>query len=97
MITLTIRSTVDPDGTLRLEVPSGLPPGPVEVVVIVQPATTATEPEPNPDRPANGQDRPRRPARSGLFLNRGLSRVDVDAITAEIDAAWQAKLADLEP
>jgi hypothetical protein len=40
--------------------------------------------------------RHRHAARSGLFLNRGLSHVDVDAVTAETDTAWKAKLADLE-
>ena len=83
MTTLTIRSEVGPDGTLRLEIPSGLTPGPVEVVVVVQPVI---------DR--NGRTQP---VRSGIFLNRGLVGVDVDAVTAEMDAVWKARLADLGP
>lgn len=89
-MTLTVRSNVGDDGTLRLEVPCGLAPGPVDVVVVVQPIGVKTEPATNPEHPP-------RPARSGLFLNRGLAGVDVDAVTAEIDSAWKAKLADLAP
>jgi hypothetical protein len=97
MTSLTIRSNVDSDGMLRLEVPCGLPAGPVEVVVVVQPTTAFAESEPRSDRSEIERDRRPHAARSGLFLNRGLSDVDVDAVTAEMDAAWKAKLADLEP
>jgi hypothetical protein len=37
MTTITIRSEITSDGTLRIEVPCELPPGPVEVVMTVQP------------------------------------------------------------
>lgn len=37
MQTIQMQATVGPDGKLRLEVPCQLPPGPAEVVIIVQP------------------------------------------------------------
>lgn len=37
MQTIQMQATVGPDGKLRLEVPCQLPPGPAEVVVVVQP------------------------------------------------------------
>jgi hypothetical protein len=48
MTTLTVQSEVTRDGLLKLEVPCGLPPGPVQVVLVVGPA----EPGPGPQ----GQD-----------------------------------------
>lgn len=96
MTTMTVRSHVGPDGALRLEVPIGLPPGPVEVVVVVQPASPS-EVETTQDRTATGNEhRPHR-ARSGMFLNRGLSGINVDATTREMEAAWKAKITSLEP
>jgi hypothetical protein len=41
MMTLTLRAEIGPDGVLRLDVPSGLPPGPVEV--IIRPLPVAAE------------------------------------------------------
>jgi hypothetical protein len=38
MKTLTLEAEVSADGILRLEAPVGLPPGRVEVVLVVQPA-----------------------------------------------------------
>jgi hypothetical protein len=38
MKTLTLEAEVSADGVLRLEAPVGLPPGRVEVVLVVQPA-----------------------------------------------------------
>lgn len=94
MTTLTVRSNVDTDGTLRLEVPSGMPPGPVEVVVVVQPAMTS-EKASNSDRLGTEHEPRSLRARSGLFLNRCLSEVDVEAVTEEMESAWKTKLADL--
>jgi hypothetical protein len=42
MRTITVRAKVDENGRLHLDVPAGLPPGPVEVVVVIQPE----QPEP---------------------------------------------------
>jgi hypothetical protein len=41
MTTLTLHTNIATDGKLRLEVPTDLPAGPVEVVVIVQPRLPA--------------------------------------------------------
>jgi hypothetical protein len=38
MKTMTARGVIAPDGKLRLEVATDLPPGPAEVVVVVQPS-----------------------------------------------------------
>jgi hypothetical protein len=40
MQTIHLRATVDDDGHLRLDLAAGLPPGPVDVVVVVQPNAT---------------------------------------------------------
>jgi hypothetical protein len=37
MKTLAVEADIAPDGTLHLAVPSGLPPGKVEVVLVIQP------------------------------------------------------------
>jgi len=37
MKTITIQAEIAPDGKLSLELPTGLPPGPAEVVVVVHP------------------------------------------------------------
>ena len=70
-----------------LEVPCRLPPGPVDVVLVVQPSARGPLADPAA-RPT---------ARSGLFAGKGPGDLDLDAITGEIDAGWRAKLADLEP
>ena len=95
MTTLTIRSKVGTDGMLRMEVPSGLPPGPIEVVVVVQPATPL-ENESSTDGLGTEHEPRSHCARSGLFLNRDLNGVDVEAVTGEMESAWKTKLADLQ-
>jgi hypothetical protein len=82
MTTLTVRSEIGEDGKLRLEVPCALPPGPIEVVLVVQPIT--------------GEPAPAARARSGLFVGRGPANLDLDALLEESNAHWKAKLADLE-
>jgi hypothetical protein len=87
MTTLTVRADIDEDGKLRLEVPCQLPPGPVEVVLVVQ--STSSDPSSNTSAQRSG--------RSGLFLGKGPQGVDLDGITEEMNAEWKKKLADLEP
>lgn len=89
MKTLTLRSKIHGDGTLRLEIPSDLPPGPVEVVVVLQ---STTEAEANPEAASIT-----RSARSGLFLGQAPHGIDPDAILSEHDQQWKDKLADLKP
>lgn len=51
MHTLTMRSEVTSEGLLRIEVPCNLPPGPVEVVLVVNPSPTPpTNTRPNWDQ-----------------------------------------------
>jgi hypothetical protein len=64
MKTITTHSEIAADGTLRLELPTGLSPGPAEVVIVVQP----TSPRPAPP----GQ------SLSGKYAR--FSRADVDAL-----------------
>jgi hypothetical protein len=86
MTTMTVRSEIGDDGKLHLEVPCQLPPGPVEVVLVVQPA---------PDNSTPSSSYPRR-ARSGLFLGKAPTGVDLDAVTGEMNSEWKNKLADLK-
>ena len=43
METLQLKATIGPDRVLHIDAPSTLPPGPVEVVVVVSPASTRDE------------------------------------------------------
>jgi len=76
MKAMTIRAEIDLDGTLRLEIPCDLPPGPAEVVVVVHPCPT----DPGAVPSAPGPPR----ARSGLFLDRARSEDDVDAALEKV-------------
>ena len=44
MKTMTVAAEIAPDGTLHLELPTGLPPGPADVVVVVQPKSIGPTP-----------------------------------------------------
>lgn len=44
MKTINMKTQIGPDGTLHLDVPCQLPPGPAEVVVIVQPLPRMQQP-----------------------------------------------------
>ncbi|MBI4604022.1 MAG: hypothetical protein HY721_18860 [Planctomycetes bacterium] len=44
MTVMRVQGEVSRDGKLRIDIPCGLPPGPVEVVLRVQPRTTPVEP-----------------------------------------------------
>ncbi len=46
MVTIPIRTRLEPDGTLDLRVPTGLPESEVEVVVVVRPAAVSASPWP---------------------------------------------------
>lgn len=82
MKTLKVHSEIGTDGVLRLEVSTGLHPGPAEVTLLVQPESgSATAAK----------------ARSGLFLDKSAGAVEPDAAIDELNAQWQAKLEDLSP
>ena len=97
MTTLTVRSEIGEDGKLRLEVPCALPPGPVEVVLVVQASVASPEMGATEPCPARPRDPGLHRARSGLFVGKVTRNVDIDAITDEMNAEWKTKLADLEP
>ena len=80
MKTLKVHSEIGGDGVLRLEVATGLSPGPAEVTVLVEPEVS---------RPASAK------ARSGLFVDNRAEAVEVDAAIKEQNARWQGKLEDL--
>ncbi|HUT13583.1 MAG TPA: hypothetical protein VMY42_24055 [Thermoguttaceae bacterium] len=82
MKTLKVDSEIDGQGLLRLEVSTGLPAGPAEVTLQVQPKAVST---------AAGS------ARSGLFVNMSAEAIDPDAAIRELNAQWQAKLEELGP
>lgn len=86
MTTVKLNAEIASDGSLRLDVPVGLPPGKAEVVLVVQShaASDGTTP------PGAG-----RRARSGLFVGRAGDAIDVDAALKEINEAWRSKLSDL--
>ena len=86
MTTLTVRAEIGGDGKLRLEVPCQLPPGPVEVVLVVQPAV------PPPDI---RRDLRPHPARTGIFKDRRVEDIDIDRALGEMNAAWKSRLDDL--
>lgn len=77
MKALTTHAEISEDGTIRLELPSGLPPGPADVVLVIQPQAP-------PSGPAK--------ARSGIFAGKSVEGFDVDAALEEMNALWQAKL-----
>ena len=43
MVTIPVKTRLKPDGTLDLQVPTGLPESDVDVVVVVQPAAAQAE------------------------------------------------------
>lgn len=87
MTTMKIRGTIEPGGRLRLDVPTDLPAGAAEVLVVVQPEATEA------DDPKGG---PPYPTRSGLLLgNPALAALDIDEALREMNDQWKASLADL--
>jgi hypothetical protein len=72
MKAMTIQTQISADGQLRLELPCGLPPGPAEVVVVVQSAA-AKAPE--------GYR-----SLSGLLAGRVPPEADVETLLREIRA-----------
>ncbi len=90
MMTLTLRAEIDDDGVLRIQLPGNFPPGPAEVVVVVQPDQAAAPP------PASVT--PRR-ARSGLFAAEQLKFIDlnIDLALEEMSAMRKARIADINP
>ena len=83
MTTMKVHAEIDRDGKLRLEVPSGLPAGKAEVLIVVQPEAS------------NGHAKPSGlagSARSGLFTDNVGQSLDIDAALSDMNEAWKSKL-----
>ena len=107
MKTVTLETTIGPDGAIDLHIPSDLPPGPAEVKVTIQPiptkshssqegASSDSELVESLDVRAQEADL-EAPSRtcSGLFLGKLPEDYDIDAAIDEMNAQWKAKLEDL--
>lgn len=78
MKALSLRTTIAADGTIDLRLPSDLPPGEAEVVLVVQPTTP---PAPTCAEPPYRSD-------YGVWRDK-LSDVDVDAELREMNRLWE--------
>ncbi|HJT32550.1 MAG TPA: hypothetical protein VJ783_10945 [Pirellulales bacterium] len=77
MKALTSRTTIGPDGTIDVHLPTGLPPGEAEVVVVVQPVTAAS----TRAAPPYASDH-------GIWKGK-LPDDDIDADLREMNALWE--------
>lgn len=81
MKALSLRTTISADGSLDLHVPSDLPPGEADVVIVVQPTTLAESASEAP------------PYRSDYGVWRGkLPDIDVDADLREMNRQWEKRI-----
>lgn len=81
MKAIAVRTTIAPDGTIDLHVPSDLPPGEAEVVIVFQPVVSA----------APGHAGPPYPSDQGVW--RGLMPdVDLDADLQEMKRPWEQSM-----
>jgi hypothetical protein len=78
MQTLTTQAAISPDGVLHLHLPCGLPPGPVEVVVVVQPVSALSEPLPQDPLCGTWADK--------------LPDIDVDEALREMNEQWKRSI-----
>ena len=81
MTTITTHAQVTKDGLLRLEIPCNLPPGQVEVALVVQPIDTET---------TMGSNLPYR-SLHGIWAGK-LPDVDVDADLKGLNQKWEKSL-----
>ena len=80
MKALTLRTTIGQDGMIDLHVPSGLPPGEAEVVIVVQPAVSAPSSQASPS-----------PSDYGVWRDM-LPDVDIDADLREMTRLWEENM-----
>ncbi len=85
MKTITMRARITKDGVLRLEVPCDLPPGPAEVVLVVQPGDTTS---------VTKSDLPYR-SLHGLWAGK-LPDVDTEADLQDMHRQWESSLEGTE-
>jgi len=81
MKTMTVRTEIGADGALHLDVPCDLPPGPAEVVLVVQ--------------PVSGTPGPPYDTLRGALAGVMPDDVDVEADLVEMNREWKKKLDDL--
>ncbi len=76
MKTVVVETEVQADGRLHLDVPTNLPPGKVEVVLVIQPLEPLAPPYPTLE---------------GRWRNLFPPDFDLDAVLHEIRHAWEAE------
>lgn len=81
MVTMSLQTQIHADGTLRLELVSGLPPGPVDVVVVVQSNAASSAVE----------DQNAVLALEGIWAGK-IPDLDLDAELGEIRGRWKDQL-----
>ncbi len=78
MKTISLRTTIAPDGTIDLHVQSDLPPGEAEMVLVVQPTAATAPVPPGPPYPSD----------HGVWQGK-LPDVDIDADLQEMNRVWE--------
>jgi hypothetical protein len=76
-----MNTEITSDGSLHLHVPTGLPPGPAEIVVVIQPAASRRHMVSDPPYPSD----------EGVWVGK-MPDIDVDAALEEMNAAWPTRL-----
>lgn len=76
MKTLVVETEVQADGRLHFDVPTNLPPGKVEIVLVVEPLEPAAPPYPTLE---------------GRWRNLFPSDLDLDAMLQEIRHVWEVE------
>jgi hypothetical protein len=78
MKTLNLRTTIGPDGTIDLHIPSDLPPGEADIVLVVQPVAS---PFPGPPFPSD----------EGVWAGK-IPDIDIDADLREMNSLWEKSM-----
>ncbi|MGP0065365.1 MAG: hypothetical protein ACLQGP_17405 [Isosphaeraceae bacterium] len=107
MKTMTLQTTIGPNGAIHLDIPSDLPPGPAEVKLTIQPIPPISNDHSGPASAESESARlldartpmagleGRSKTCSGLFLGKLPEDYDIDAVLDEMNSKWKAKLQDL--
>lgn len=78
MKTINMKTEIGPDGNIHLEVPCNLPPGPAEIVVVIQ--------------PLNKTSQPLYDTFEGVLKGVLPDNLDVDAARREMSEQWKQSL-----
>ena len=82
MKTMTVNTQIEQDGTIRLAVPSNLPSGPAEVVLVIQPKAASGGP------PYDTLE--------GILAGRVANDFDVEAALREMNREWEESMEFLQ-